>query len=161
MVTDKIIAFSKMNDEFIIDRIPLSEIISIQANGETWTPDSRSAPTPPQNIVVPFFGANTSSTVVIDKAPHTFEIYTEQSGYNSGNTYYLQANSDQELANLLPRLKSMIAAAVRKTKQITIGARVHLAIKSFFGSYYFQFFIAIMIILVLRRPLMICCAILS
>jgi hypothetical protein len=77
-----------------------------------------------------------------------FEIQTDPNGYNSGNVYYLQANSDQELADLLPKLKSMVEIAFRKTKQTTVGAKVHANIKAFFTSYYFQLFIAIMIIMV-------------
>ncbi len=137
-----------MHDDFMIDRIPLSEIISIQANGDAWSPYKRSLLTHSPMIVSPFLGASGSGTASSDKSHNIFEIYTEPDGYNSGNTFYLQTNSEEELTDLLPKLKSRVEVAFRKTKQITVGARIHKTIKAVFTNYYFQLFIAIMIILV-------------
>jgi hypothetical protein len=96
------------------------------------------------------FGASTNNFTATDRCHTIFEIHTDPGGYNSGNGYYLQANSDLEFSELLPKLKSMVEIAVRKTKQTTVGGRIHKIIRAFFTSYYFQLFIAIMIIMV--RP---------
>jgi hypothetical protein len=144
------IAFANLHDDFMIDRIPLSEIISIQANGDMWSPCKRTVPPPLQTGVSTFGGANVGGTAASDKS-HTLEINTEPGGYNSGNAYYLQTNSDEELTDLLPKFKALVEIAFRRTKQITVGARIHKAIKAIFTNYYLQVFIAAMIILV-RQP---------
>ena len=149
--TNEIIAFANMNDDVMIDCIPLSEIISIQANGETWKSDPGSAPPTSQNVSIPFPGANPGPTIAAD-SHEIFEIHTEPGGYNSGNTYYLQT-TEQELADVLPKFKMNIEIAVRRTKQTTLRTCAHNIIKSIFTNYYFQLFIAFMIILVRYPPL--------
>jgi hypothetical protein len=139
-----------MNDDVMIDCIPLSEIISIQANGETWKSDPGSAPPTSQNVSIPFPGANPGPTIAAD-SHEIFEIHTEPGGYNSGNTYYLQT-TEQELADVLPKFKMNIEIAVRRTKQTTLRTCAHNIIKSIFTNYYFQLFIAVMIILVRYPP---------
>ena len=126
----------------MIDCIPLAEIVSISTHNEIWNPVLRSSSN--YNAVTPVNGGNERSQV----PKSIFEIHTLPEGYNSGHTYYLQASSEEEFLEILAKLKQHVGAAVKKAKQITTGARIHMAIKYFFESFYFQFFVAVLIILV-------------
>jgi hypothetical protein len=139
------IAFANSNSDLMIECIPLSEITSIISHDENWAPISRSLPK--HNTITPVFSGNERSQV----PKLILEIHTLPDGYNSGHTYYLQASSDDEFRDIAAKFKHIVQAAVTKAKRLSTSARIHREVKYFFESFYFQFFVAVLIIMVRHK----------
>ena len=133
--TNEVIAFAKVGQEMLLDAIPLVEVISIETMQTLEHKDTEKS-----------LSENTFEVVV--DISYAFQIRTKKDGYNAGRKYYLQANSDQELADVLSELRSLTKSAVERAEANSKWTQMQERVRLFYNSSLFQAFAAFLIIAV-------------
>ena len=121
-------AFLNPGDDEIIDRILLYEIESIQDMAKF--------------------------NVGVDAASFAFAIIitTLQKGRNNGRTYYLQAESREDCAQLVSQLSRLSKAAAKRAETSHLFAKIRVASRTAYHSPYFQEGTALLILAVSDSP---------
>ena len=128
VVTREMMAFLNPGDDEIIDRILLYEIESIQDMAKF--------------------------NVGVDAASFAFAIIitTLQKGRNNGRTYYLQAESREDCAQLVSQLSRLSKAAAKRAETSHLFAKIRVASRTAYHSPYFQEGTALLILAVSDSP---------
>ena len=132
VVTDEHVIFAEVNQEFIIDFIPLVDILSVDDLDGVTT--DTSVVEESQNL------AYIASLETVASTLSAFQIRTVRTGYNCGRKYCLQAKSDRQCDELIKILKRQ-AAAVATQHLITTKTALERSqdtVRGFFDSPGFQ-----------------------
>ncbi len=116
--------FSQMNDDIVMDQIPLAEIHRVK---EMEAGDQETE---------------------LAKDANELMIETHPEGYNSGRTYYLQAQSTASCQDIIKKLVQYSAAAFERAHAQSAFRQAQLRVFKVYRSSVFQRFVAILIILV-------------
>ena len=84
--------------------------------------------------------------IAMAKDENKLMIETHPEGYNSGRTYYLQAESKVSCQDKIQRLKQYSAAAFERAHAQSVFRQAQLRVLKFYRSIPFQRFIAFLII---------------
>ena len=136
--TKKIIAFSNLNDDAVIDVIPLHEVVMIRdLSLFNEIADDGSE----------FNGTATSdeekSTAESNK--NQFQIETSPQGYNSGRAYLVEANSAQNFRILVEDLTKLSTVAREEAEAKSRFKKIQDKVGKVFNSDIIQRILAIMI----------------
>ncbi len=86
------------------------------------------------------------------KDPNEFMIETSHDGYNSGRTYYLQAESSASCQSISSKLSDCAAAALEAANARTAFEQAQQRVAKVYIASWFQNCVAILIIAVMRSP---------
>ena len=136
MYTKKIIAFSNMNDDAVIDVIPLHEVVMIR---------DMSLLNDIADDGSEFNGTATSDGESAESSKNQFQIETSPQGYNSGRAYQVEANSAQNFRILLEDLAKLSAAAREEAEAKSKFKKTQERVGKVFNSDIVQRILAIMI----------------
>ena len=123
LVTD-VMYIAQMNQDTVIDQIPLAEVQLVREMDNVEGEDSE---------------AKQSNDLMVETHPE---------GYNSGRTYYLQANSRASCQDLVRTLSQYCTAAHEKAHARTVFAQAQRQVDKVYRSALFQGFFAFLIIAV-------------
>ena len=132
VITKEHVIFAEVNQESIIDFIPLVDIFSVDDLDGVTT--ETSVVEESQSL------AHIASLETVASTLSAFQIRTVRTGYNCGRKYCLQAKSDRQCDELIKLLNSL-AAAVATQRLIatkTVLERSQDAVRKFFDSPGFQ-----------------------
>jgi hypothetical protein len=181
-MTKKGISFALMDQEDEIDFIPLEEVVSVdEMCSAEEVEESQSLPAGQSNrrmsAMRPMLAGmvltsrsklfssgkptnnpdaesseqenneNTSRLVV-----NTFQIATVPNGYNSGRSYYLQADTSQVKQQLISQLQELAKVARRKAEGKTWFRRIQERVRAVYVHWLFQSCAALLIVAVRCRP---------
>jgi hypothetical protein len=114
--------FTQINDDVVIDQIPLAEISRVK---EMEAAEKESDEAKDENQLM---------------------IETSPEGYNSGRTYYLQADSKASCQDKIKKLLQHSAAAYERAHAQSAFRQAQLRVLKIYRSTVFQRFVAILII---------------
>ena len=138
--THKIIAFSNVNDEGVIDVIPLHEVMCIRDTSLRKESIADEFDTSEVN------GSNSShdeTTAVSGK--NVFEIETNPAGYNSGRLYQIRAKSAQDFRAMFEYLTKLSSDAREEAEAKTKFKKSQDRVGKVFNSNPLQGFLAVLI----------------
>jgi hypothetical protein len=118
------IFFTQVNDEMAIDQIPLAEIQSIREMEDI------------------------DEEAMESSLKNGFMVETHPEGYNSGRTYYLQAESKASCQDITRKLSQYSAAAQEKAHARSVFAQAQRKVDKVYRSTIFQTLIALLIVAV-------------
>ena len=133
-MTKDAIHFAFKNKDQEIDRIPLSEVTSINLINENETE-----------------GSDTFSSLRCDDFEdglQVLRIKTVHGGHNSGRAYYLRTENKTESNDLVEKLKRNAKAAGKRARARTTFQRAQLRVRKAYDSQWSQGLIAMIIVLV-------------
>ena len=114
--------FVQLDDDIIIDQIPLAEINRVQGMEAT----------------------NKEGDEAKDENQLLIETHPE--GYNSGRTYYFQAESKSSCQDIIKKLLQHSAAAYERAHVQSVFHQAQLRVLRVYRSAVFQRFVAVLII---------------
>jgi hypothetical protein len=139
------IAFANINDDALIDKIPLHEIVKIEAVTDLRSiADGGVADRSQKSFSVM---APNNSMRINAESFEVLRIFTLPNGHNAGREYCLRAESSQLCEELISKISDNSKAAKRAAADSKF-ARFHLKIQQMFASERFQAATAALIILV-------------
>jgi hypothetical protein len=113
---------TQINEDVVMDQIPLAEINQVK---EMEAADNGIAKTSDENQLM---------------------IETHPKGYNSGRTYYLQADSRASCQDKIKKLRQYSAAAFERAHAQSVFRQAQLRVLKVYQSVIFQRFMAFLII---------------
>jgi hypothetical protein len=116
--------FTQTNDDIVIDQIPLSEISRVK---EMEADDKETGDEKDENRLM---------------------IETHPEGYNSGRTYYLQAESKASCQDIIKKLLKYSTAAYERAHAQSVFRQAQLRVLKVYRSKVFQRLVALLIIMV-------------
>ena len=131
----------------MIDSIPLVEIVQIKKMGDDVRAESA-----PQYFKKPSFSVGSTFQTSAHQFLRSMRLDTDPEGYNSGRTYYLQANTDEELERLVQNLNMWTKKAKKRFEARSVLERSQRRARMIYNSLLFQCTTALFMLLV--RP---CC----
>lgn len=120
------IFFVHVNDELVLDQIPLAEVQSIREI------------------------ANIDEEAMEASNKNGFIVETHPEGFNSGRTYHLQADSKALCQDIVRKLSQYSAAALEKAHARSVFAKAQRQIDKVYRSNIFQSLTALLIVAVSR-----------
>jgi hypothetical protein len=114
--------FAQVNDDVILDQIPLSEIKAVK---EMVVEDDSSK---------------------VETKELELMIETSSDGYNSGRTYYLQAETKVSRQDILKKISHYSTKAYEKAHAQSVLRRAQLRVRKVYQSSLFQRFAAFLIV---------------
>jgi hypothetical protein len=117
---------AQLNEDSVIDQIPLAEVQLVREMDNMDGEDKE---------------ANVSNNLMIETHPE---------GYNSGRTYYFQANSKASCQEIVRKLSQYCTAAHERAHTRTVFAQAQRQVDKVYRSPLFQGFFAFLIIAVSR-----------
>ena len=154
--------FMLPDDDLIRDSIPLEEISTVDAMGESKShgdrqnntevrlinsDDSVRRASKENSIKIPGIGKDTQVFMCLN----AFQIRTAPGGFNSGRVYYLQAESKEERDGIMEKLCKLISNAKTKAKGTSRFIRSQEISRGIYESPAFQTVSALLIIVVRHR----------
>ncbi len=134
--TRKIIAFSNVNDDAVIDVIPLHEVVMIRdLSLFNEIADNGSE----------FNGTANSDEESAESNKNQFQIETSPQGYNSGRTYQIESESPQNFRILVEDLTKLSAVAREEAEAKSRFKKTQERVGKVFNSDIIQRILAIMI----------------
>ncbi len=115
---------AQLNEDTVVDQIPLADVQLVREMDIVDGEDNEA------------------------KHANDFMIETHPEGYNSGRTYYLQANSKASCQELVRTLSQHCTAAHERAHARTAFAQAQLQVDRVYRSALFQGFFAVLIIAV-------------
>ena len=131
------IAFSNVNDDDVLDVIPMNEILFVRdmsVLGEIADEESEF------NADIENEDANE------DGKTNLLQIETTPEGYNSGRPYQIQTKSGQDFRSLLDDLTKLSATAREEAEKKSRFKKLQSKVGKVFNSNYMQQFLALLII---------------
>jgi hypothetical protein len=122
----EVVLFAQMSEETITDKIPLTEIKAVREMIDT--DDKSQKP----------------------KDCNAFMIETNPDGYNSGRTYYLQADSNGACWDVSQKILKSSTFAVEKANSKTSFANAQQRVRKIYKSAIFKNVMALLILTVRR-----------
>jgi predicted RNA-binding protein YlxR (DUF448 family) len=165
VITKKGISFALMDHEDEIDFIPLAEVASIdQMCGAEDIEDNQAVSRDSNNRKLKqksLFGSSSAVSLnAIEENDeeekkntsrlfvNAFQIATVPDGYNSGRSYYLQADSSQLKQEVMTLLQELAKSARKKANETTWFRRLQLRVREVYVHWIFQTSAALLIIAV-------------
>ena len=143
MVTRDVISFTfASTDDLEIDRIPLYEIEFVSEMKEKM--ERRSSII--MNGVQSF--ADSHSQREASNSSFPLQISTIRGGYNSGRSYYIQADSKESREELILMFTKLAKSARKRHEAHNVFRRVQLLARSVYESFPFQTMVAALILAV-------------
>ena len=137
--TKDAVAFAQVDEDTMLDAIPLAEVIGIESMVNVRESDQNEAH--PQNE--------------FEKAmdfTSAFQIRTIKKGYNAGRKYFLRASSDDERDELIKQLTVLSKIAIARAETATEWERMQSRVRVVYNSSLFQGVAAFLIIAVRTLP---------
>ncbi len=137
--TKKIIAFSNVNDDGVVDLIPMHEVTCIRDSSlrnEIMADDN-------SELNETNASSNDDATAVTNK--NVFEIETTPTGYNSGRVYQIRTKSHQDFSTVFGHLSKLSADAREEAEAKTRFKKSQNRVGKVFNSNPVQGFLAILI----------------
>jgi hypothetical protein len=136
-----VIAFARLDEDVLLDAVPLSEVIGIDCMKEVDQDDVASK-------------SNFESAV---NFTHAFQIRTKKDGFNAGRKYFIQANSDEELTQLVDEISKVAIIAAEREAARSKWEKIQLDVREFYNASWLQgaaaFLIIAVQIAVLQNPI--------
>ena len=136
--TSEAIAFAKVDEQTLLDVIPLAEVTSIEPMQNSEQKDTVKSP------------SENSFEIAVDNS-NAMQIRTKKDGYNAGRKYYLQARSAAELDDILDELRLLTKSAVKKAESHSKWSKLQERFRLTYNSSWFQGIAAFLIIAVRAR----------
>jgi hypothetical protein len=124
IVLSDMMYFTQIDDDIVIDQIPLAEIIRVKEM------------------------EGLDNVIADAKEENELMIETHPEGYNSGRTYYLQADSKVSCQDKIKRLSQYKKAAFERAHAQSLFRQAQRRVLKFYRSTWFQRVMAFLIILV-------------
>ncbi len=176
--TESKLYFALSGEDLVRDQIPLEEITSVDIMRESKDLEDLLATfggDRPRASIVSNKNSRRSSAIkqrrasliaVFSAPPHeseenpthlstffkAFQIHTIPDGFNSGRTYYLQAQSTQACQDVVVQLQEYAAAARARGEKVSRVTRAQAAFRAVHDSAPFQLLSALVIVTVLPPP---------
>ncbi len=138
--TKEVIAFAAVDEDMLLDAIPLSEVISIDLMKDLDQSDEHQ------------HHLHNSYEAAIDFT-HAFQIRTQKDGQNAGRKYVLRAETDEQAAMFVSELNHLSRVAAEEAMARTKWERIQRRVRMVYDSSLFQGISAILIIVVRFIPL--------
>ena len=119
----EVVLLSQLREDTVIDKIPLTEIKMIREMMDTADEGQRSN-------------------------GNEFMIETNEDGYNSGRTYYLQADSSGACRDVSNKILQNSKLAIERANAKTAFAQAQQQVRKFYNSAIFQNLVAFLILMV-------------
>jgi hypothetical protein len=139
--TAEVIAFAKVNEDMLLDAIPLADITAIEPMQNTVTSQS--------DTIAPNHSKNSYETTV--DFTHAFQIRTRKDGQNAGRQYVLRANSEEEAMVIIDDIKRLAGQAAERAITKSYWGNMRRRLNAVYQSTVFQGVSACMILLVRRN----------
>jgi hypothetical protein len=138
--TKDVIAFARLDEDVLLDAVPLAEVTGIDTMQDVDQNDISKN--------------NFESAVDFTNA---FQIRTKKDGFNAGRKYFIQANSEEELTQLVAEITHVAKVAVEREAARSKWERMQTRVQIFYNNSWFQGIAAFLIIAVpfLCHPLFI------
>ncbi len=130
IVGSDVMYFTFLDDDYVVDCIPLAEIIQLKKLGPEGKYEAHLAGSESTNLSA-FDLEGLSSDRIL-------RIDTNPDGYNSGRTYYLQIDSDGEFSRLAINLTEYVKIAKKRLEAKTVLERSKKKVREVFHSSAFQ-----------------------
>ena len=156
VITKETLSFALLNDDIEIDFIPLSEVICVEemsgvedANADGITRKNYSGLNMSQKsmgseILDPQFDEDSTSRLFVN----AFQIATIPDGYNSGRSYYLQADSSDVKQKVIEQLQALSRSARKRAEVKSLFRKVQDHVHQVYTTRIFQGSAAFLIIAV-------------
>jgi hypothetical protein len=144
VISERMIAFAHVNDEALVDKIPIDEIVSIEGVVHQRVTAEKIPVLNSANMLASLKNLGIQKDDVTD----TLRISTHSSGHNAGREYFLRASSSTLCEELIGKLTEYSDAAKRADSSSWI-AIFHQKLRMVYVSEKFQSVAAVLIILVL------------
>jgi hypothetical protein len=164
--TQDLIFFAREADSTTVDTIPLNEILSVSAMSDTLSNGAKRSHSimsimsqdedamesalktseKRENDVVKL--GRLSSSGLNGRLDRIFQIKTIAEGFNSGRTYYLEAESVPTRRSIVPQLDAAIKSSKQRAEARSVFERLQGRVKGIYNSNLFQGAMALFIILV-------------
>jgi hypothetical protein len=150
------LSFALLNDDIEIDFIPLSEVICVEemsgvedanAGGITrknYSGLNMSQKSMSSDISDPQFDEDSTSRLFVN----AFQIATISDGYNSGRSYYLQADSSDVKQKVIEQLQALSRSARKRAEVKSLFRKVQDHVHKVYTNRIFQGSAAFLIIAV-------------
>ncbi len=132
--TNEVIAFAAVNEDMLLDAIPLSEVVSIDLMKDLDPSDEH-------------HHLHNSYETAIDFT-HAFQIRTQKDGQNAGRKYVLRAESDVQAALFVSELNHLSRVAAEAAVARSRWERIQRRVRKVYDSSVFQGISALLIVLV-------------
>jgi hypothetical protein len=126
--------FALVDEEAVVDCIPLHEILQIKRMGLDGSTEQLNAIHSKGSFTPGASHLQLSSNLFV----RTVKIETHPDGYNSGRTYYLQASSDEELTRFIGILTDYARDARKRYEAKSVLERSQTKVRKIFHSTIFQ-----------------------
>jgi hypothetical protein len=133
------VVFAKLNEDILLDTIPLVDIVSIESMGgleKIEEPKSLSESTIENSV----------------SFVNAFQISTKRDGYNAGRKYFLRVDSDEGPSALISALSSAAAAADCTEENRSKWSKAQERVREYYNSNWFQGTATFLIMAVRPRP---------
>jgi hypothetical protein len=130
--TKDVIAFSRLEEDVLLDAVPLAEVTGIDSMHEVDETDI----------------SKSNFELSVDFT-HAFQIRTKKDGFNAGRKYFIQASSDEELAQLVAELAQIAMAAAEREVARSKWDRMQRRVRDIYNASWLQGGAAFLIIAVL------------
>jgi hypothetical protein len=133
--TDEVVAFARVNENILLDAIPLAEIEAIDSMQNLDQTDVQEhQPTNSFETAIDFTFA--------------FQIRTQKGGYNAGRKYLLRAGSEEEVNSIITDLKRVTKLAAKKAAARSYFSKIQKRVRVAYNSTIYQTISAVLIIAV-------------
>ena len=141
--TKEAVYFSAIDEEVVIDVIPIVEIVEVNkvSDGEENTNSSSELQIEKKTMSKPQM-----ANVTVNQ--YRLQIVTDPDGYNSGRKYVLRASSDEACEQLIKDLTALSKIEKKKAERRSKFQRTQAKTKRFFLSNGFHVFMSTMILVV-------------
>ena len=140
-LTKKVIAISNMNDDAVLDIIPLHEITAIQDMTLIKELEEDDASDAGGSAA----GDDGGSTDLNDSGKNTLQIETSQVGYNSGRVYQIRAASVENFSPMLEKMLKLSTIAREEAEKKSKFRKSQDRVGNVFNSDTVQRILALMI----------------
>ncbi len=123
--TRKVLAFSRANDDEVVDNIKLHEVKQIKIT-------SARDQTGHSNLELE--NENKSSSVNSESAKNIFQIETTEDGYNAGRTYKIQVKSEMDFGAAVDDLSQLCRTARDRAKTKSKFKRIQDRVSKVYDS---------------------------
>ncbi len=135
--TKQVIAFTRANDDEVVDVVNLHEVKDIKDNSARDQIDFMNLTPENEN--------SKSSNIRSENAKKFFQIETTEEGYNAGRIYTIQMKSDKDFKATVIDLTRLCRKARDKAEARTKFKRIQDKVSKLFDTNLVQGFFAIMI----------------
>ena len=137
--------FAFVSSDTVVDSIPLAEILQIKKMGANTTNES------PYHSKSLSLSHEASFKLLNHHFVRSIRLDTSPEGFNSGRTYYLQANTDDELELLIQKLSASVKDAIKRFEARSLLERSQKRARAIYNSRAFQYTAATFVLVVRGR----------